>query len=166
MLQKVVLGLGSNIGIREHNLKRALKMLSLSRNFLFIGVSKTYETEPWGFEKQKDFLNCTAIFLYRSSPDILLNEIEGVERKAGRTMNKKWHPREIDIDVLFYGNKIVKSQKLDIPHPFVHLRNFVLAPLMDLIPDFVHPVLKKSIRSLYRKCPDKRKVVLHKIQIF
>lgn len=154
MLHKVVFGLGSNIGNRQKYLTESVKMLSLKRNFLFIGISDIYESEPWGFKNQNNFLNCAAVFLYRSDPESLLKEIKDAEKKTGRTIREKWHPREIDIDILFFGNKIFNKKKLKIPHPQIEYRNFVLTPLAQLMPDFIHPTSGKTIIKLFENSAD------------
>jgi 2-amino-4-hydroxy-6-hydroxymethyldihydropteridine diphosphokinase len=117
-----------------------------------------YETEPWGFKKQKSFFNCAAVFLCRLAPAKLLSLARITEKKAGRTKGRKWHARELDIDILFYGNSVMHNELLKIPHPYLEYRNFVLKPLVDIIPGYEHPVLKRSILSLYRSSKDNCKV--------
>ena len=150
----MVLGLGSNIGNRQRYIKDTINMLSLKRNFLFIKVSGIYESEPWGFKNQNNFLNCVAVFLYRSDPQTLLKEIKEAEKNMGRTVSKKWHPREIDIDILFFGNKVLNNKSLMIPHPQIEFRNFVLIPLVQLMPGFVHPVTHKKLITLSSNSTD------------
>jgi 2-amino-4-hydroxy-6-hydroxymethyldihydropteridine diphosphokinase len=165
MMEKVVLGLGSNVGDRPGNIKKALKLISLSQNFDILAVSPVYETEPWGFKNQKKFINCAVICLCRSRPPGLLEELFMIEKKAGRKSRKRWMPREIDIDVLFYGNRKFRGKNLIIPHSRIQHRNFVLKPLTDLIPEFIHPVLKKTISHLYRHSKDTCRVKLFKYQL-
>jgi 2-amino-4-hydroxy-6-hydroxymethyldihydropteridine diphosphokinase len=164
MLQRVFLGLGSNIGNREMYIRNSLKKFCSQKDFLFIAISKIYESEPWGFKNQSKFLNCVAVFLYRSDPERLLTHIKDVERSLGRTNNKKWYPREIDVDILFFGDKVINKKELKIPHPFLHLRNFVLKPLCDLNPGIVHPGLKENIETLLKRTQDRGKVYLFKNQ--
>lgn len=161
MIEKVVLGFGSNFGNRVNYIESALRYISLSDAFDFLALSSIYETEPWGYKKQKNFLNCVGIFLCRFSPAEALKTINRIEKKIGRVDRGKWKAREIDIDVLFYGRKIIKTKKYSIPHPLVAERNFVLKPMAELMPDFVHPMLKKSMANLYRISKDKGKVSLH-----
>ncbi len=158
MSEKAVLGFGSNIGNRLLNIKRALKTLSLSKDLNLLAVSGIYETEPWGYKKQNCFLNCAGVFLCRLNPAELLDLLKRYEVKAGRKDNARWQAREIDIDILFYGNKIINKNKLQIPHPYIQQRNFVLKPLVELIPGFIHPKLNKSIKSLYASSKDNCKV--------
>ncbi|MEO8511986.1 MAG: 2-amino-4-hydroxy-6-hydroxymethyldihydropteridine diphosphokinase [Ignavibacteria bacterium] len=156
--EKAVLGFGSNMGNRFLNIKRALRTLSLNKDLNLLAVSKIYETEPWGYKKQNNFLNCAAVFLCRLEPAELLVLLKSYEIDAGRKDNSKWQAREIDIDVLFYGSKIINEYKLKVPHPCIQQRNFVLKPLVELIPGFIHPILNKSIKSLYEKSTDNCKV--------
>ena len=165
MLNKIILGFGSNVGNRELNIYNSLKILSHSDDFLFIAVSRLYETEPWGYKSQREFLNCVAVFLYRSKPEKLLTALKKTEKAIGRNKEKKWYPREIDIDILFFENLIINSDNLFIPHPFIHKRNFVLKPLTDLIPDYLHPVLKKKVSTLYQNTPDRSKCYIYKNRI-
>jgi len=165
MIKRVVLGLGSNVGNRLGNIKKTLKLISLSQNFDILAVSPLYETEPWGFKNQKKFINCAVVCLCRSRPPELLYELLRIEKKAGRKSRKRWMPREIDIDVLFFGDRKFRSKSLIIPHSLIQHRNFVLKPLADLIPEFVHPVLKRTIRNLYRHSKDTCRVKLYKFQL-
>lgn len=154
----VVLGFGSNKGNRLKNIRLAIKALSLNKNMNLLKVSDLYETEPWGFKKQKSFFNSAAVFLCRLSPAELLKLVKVTEKKAGRKKNQKWHARELDIDILFFGSRVIRTQKLLIPHPFIPLRNFVLKPLVDIIPCYVHPVSKRKILNLYKNSKDFCKV--------
>ena len=165
MLQLIVLGLGSNIGNREKYLKTALKLLSLKKNFLYIASSGIYETEPWGFKYQNNFLNCVSVFLYRSGPYELQHEIIGIEQKVGRIKREKWHAREIDIDILFFGDKIIHKKNLLIPHPMISQRYFVLVPLSEILPEFIHPGTKRKISSLLKNSKDTGTVKLYKKNI-
>lgn len=158
-MEKVVLGLGSNLGPRLNNLKKAVKLLYSMPGFDILAFSSVYETEPWGFKNQNNFLNCVIAGLYRFSASRLFDEVKKIERKIGRTARDRWHPREIDIDVLFFGTRKVKGRKLEIPHPQVKFRNFVLIPLEEIMTDFVHPVFRKSIKELTDKSKDSGSVV-------
>ena len=148
MIETVVLGFGSNIGSRLYNINSAIKVLSLNRDLNLLSLSSVYETEPWGFKEQRNFLNCAAVFLSRLSPSDLIKLTGKTEKLAGRIKRDKWKAREIDIDVLFYGNKVINKRSLKVPHPFLHVRNFVLAPLVEIMPGLIHPVLKKTILEL------------------
>lgn len=158
MPELVVLGFGSNKGNRLRNINFAVKSLALRKEMNLLRVSDIYETEPWGFKKQKSFYNCAAVFLCRLTPAELLNLAKITEKRAGRTKNRKWHARELDIDILFFGNSVIHNNRLKIPHPYLGCRNFVLKPLVDIIPGYVHPVLKRSVLSLYKSSKDNCKV--------
>ncbi len=158
MIEKAVLGFGSNKGNRLINIKNALRTLSLNKELNLLAVSGIYETEPWGYKKQNCFYNCAAVFLCRILPAELLGLLKKYEISAGRSVNLKWQAREIDIDILFYGSTQLDTGKLKIPHPFIAQRNFVLKPLVDLVPGFIHPKLNKTIIDLYRSSKDKCKV--------
>ena len=162
MIEKVVLGFGSNVGNRLKNIKNAVKEISLSGALDFLALSSVYEAEPWGYKNQRNFLNCVGVFLCRVSPVEMFKIIEKIEKKIGRIYRGKWKAREIDIDVLFYGKKVIKNANYTIPHPFIGERNFVLKPLVELMPEFIHPKLKKSINYLYLRSKDKGKVSLYK----
>jgi len=162
MINKVVLGFGSNIGNRLKNLKTAVKEISLTKGIDFLALSSIYETEPWGYRKQKLFLNCAGVFLCRLTPLELVKIIKNIEKNIGRVNREKWRPREIDIDILFYGNGVYKNKNLIIPHPLIQERNFVLKPLVELMPGFTHTGLKKSVSYLYLNSKDKGEVSLFK----
>lgn len=145
----IFLGLGSNVGDKKQNLEKAIG--ELGEKISDIHVSKFYETEPWGYTKQDKFLNAAIRGKTFLAPPELLGLIKLVEKKIGRIKRFKWGPREIDIDILFYDDLVYKDKSITIPHPFIQERKFVLDPLMDLDPDFIHPVLKKTIRQIYEK---------------
>ncbi len=158
-MEKVVLGLGSNLGPRLHNLKKAVDLLYRLPGFNILAFSSVYETEPWGFKNQNNFLNCAIAGLYRFSAERLFGNIKIIERKTGRVKRDRWHPREIDIDILFYGSRKISIGELAIPHTQIKFRNFVLAPLAEIMPDFKHPVLHKEIKILLHESKDVCKVV-------
>jgi 2-amino-4-hydroxy-6-hydroxymethyldihydropteridine diphosphokinase len=155
----VYLGLGSNMGDKEANIAQALRHISDICKVK--KKSHLYHTEPVGNTKQDWFLNCVVEIETEIDPKHLLSSFKSIERTLGRTKITKNGPRTIDIDILFYGNRIVKTKNLVIPHPLLQERLFVLRPMMDLDPSFVHPVLKKSIQELYKNHPDNEKVLLY-----
>lgn len=150
MTTRVYLGLGTNIGNKKENLTRAIEKLSLALGECK-ALSSFIETEPWGFDSCNSFLNCAAAFDTGLSPLELLDTTERIERELGRTAkssNGNYHDRVIDIDILLYGNTIIKSERLTVPHPLMQQRRFVLEPLAEIASDTIHPVLAKSIKQL------------------
>jgi 2-amino-4-hydroxy-6-hydroxymethyldihydropteridine diphosphokinase len=159
-MEMVVLGLGSNLGPRLDNLKKAMELLNKMPGFDILAFSSVYETEPWGFKNQNNYLNCVIAGLCRFSAGNLFENVKIIEKKAGRTLRDRWHPRELDIDILFYGSRVIRSRKLEIPHPQIKYRNFVLNPLAELMPGYVHPVFRKKIKTLLDESKDRGKVVM------
>jgi len=147
----VYLGLGSNMGDREKTLIDAIGMLGDMNNTEVAAVSPFYATSPWGYAEQPDFLNCAVLIHTSLSPHAVLEACMDIERRLGRVRAVRWGPRVIDLDILFYDNLVLKDEKLEIPHPLLHEREFVLLPLKDIAPDFVHPVFGVTISRLYEK---------------
>jgi 2-amino-4-hydroxy-6-hydroxymethyldihydropteridine diphosphokinase len=150
---KVFLALGSNLGDKLSNLILAEKLLE-ENDVNILKKSKIYITPPYGYEAQDDFLNECVLGETLLPPLDLLNTIHDIEKRLKRKRIIHWGPRTIDIDILFYGKDIIKLPNLTIPHPEIQYRPFVLRPLMDLDPDFVHPLLNESIACLYSKIED------------
>lgn len=154
MSNGIFLGLGSNIGDRAANLKDAIKLLG----FPIIAISSMYETEPVDYLEQPWFLNqvlqCETLF----HPLKLLAECQNVEKELGRTRVISKGPRTIDIDLLFYNDEILNTPELTIPHPAIPQRMFVLVPLAEIAPNFVHPALNLTIHELLERCPDRSEV--------
>ena len=126
-----------------------------------IKASSLYKTKAWGYENQPDFINQVLIFKSHLKPNELLKICLAIEKKLGRKRIEgvNWQERGIDIDILFYEKEIIDSIDLKIPHPYLHQRNFVLFPLAEIIPDFIHPLLNKTIDELKKSCEDKLKVI-------
>lgn len=145
----VYLGLGTNLGNKPMNLNFAEQSIQLEIGSI-LEVSSFYASKPWGFESVNDFLNEVMLIETDLSPLELLNKIKLIEKKMGRAINLdgKYHDRIIDIDILFYDNQIVRLPNLIIPHPMLEKRDFVLIPLSEIAPDFVHPLLQKTILSM------------------
>jgi len=150
--------LGSNLGEREANLRQALALLS--PKVTFDDVSSIYETEPVGYKEQPLFLNLVCRITTNLPPEELLWLAKDIETKMGRVPSKQINsPRPIDIDILFYNNKIMETQDLTIPHPHLKDRAFVLIPLAEIAPDLVHPKLDKSITRLANDVKGQKGVV-------
>jgi len=144
----VYLGLGSNMGNRQDNLDKAIGFLSQR---LRVGkVSSVYETEPVGNPNQPRFLNLVCQVYTTLAPRELLNLAKGIESKLGRVPSQSNAPRPIDIDILFYGDQVIETPELVIPHPRLVERAFVLVPLAEITPDLRHPVIGKPIEELLR----------------
>jgi 2-amino-4-hydroxy-6-hydroxymethyldihydropteridine diphosphokinase len=141
----VFLGLGTNLGDRYANLQTALD--ALSPKVRLTARSQIYQTPPWGYTDQADFLNMVVSAETGLKPRRLLRYLKKIEKKVGRIATFRWGPREIDIDILFYDDLSLETPKLTIPHPRLHQRAFMLVPLADLAPDLRHPVTGKTIRE-------------------
>jgi 2-amino-4-hydroxy-6-hydroxymethyldihydropteridine diphosphokinase len=154
-MNEVILLLGCNIGDRHQNLCIALEALSKKLGDV-VKVSSIYESEPWGFECEELFLNQVVIINTEYNPESILVICQLIEIKLDRTRLKDtYEPRTMDIDILFYNSIIMKTKTLAIPHPSLHQRRFTLKPLNEIIPEFIHPIFNKSIKTLLAKCKDK-----------
>ena len=152
------LGLGSNLGDREDNLRRALSLLCQGESPT--ALSSVYETEPWGYPSQPTFLNTVCALETRLSPQELLELAHGVERELGRVPTFRYGPRTMDVDILLYGNQVIQMPDLQIPHPLISQRAFVLVPLAEIAPSLMHPTLGKSIGELLAEVPGSETVVM------
>jgi len=147
----VYLSLGSNVGERESHLRDAITRLQSTGRVL--AVSSFYETEPVEVTEQPWFLNCAVVLETQKVPNPLMEDILGIEQEMGRQRTQKKGPRTIDIDILLFGDTILNSPELTIPHPAMHERRFVLQPLAEIAPELQHPVLKKTIGELLEALP-------------
>jgi 2-amino-4-hydroxy-6-hydroxymethyldihydropteridine diphosphokinase len=152
----VYLSLGSNLGNRQENLDRALKLLS--ERMRMGKVSSIYDTEAVGPISQPRFLNLACEVFTRLTPEGLLALVKGIEQKMGR-YSRSGEPRIIDIDIVLYGDQVFDSPNLVIPHPRMHERSFVLVPMAEIAPDAVHPTLKKKIKELNKAIKEKQGVM-------
>ena len=143
----VYIGIGTNLGNREKNCRKALEGLEE------IGIrvtkrSSLYETDPWGVKDQPPFINMAVETETALLPADLLEKLKAIETTMGREKTYRWGPRVIDLDILFYDDLVVDTGSLKIPHPRLHERAFVLEPLSEIAPEFIHPVMGRSIKEL------------------
>ncbi len=147
-LSTVYIGLGSNLGDREANLHRAIEFLSIVHGVRMEEMAAISETLPVGPVPQGPYLNCAVRISTSLSPSELLGALREIERQLGRVRTDRWGPRVIDLDLLLFGDRVIRTDELTIPHPQMHLRSFVMDPLCSLSPDRVHPVLKRTMAEL------------------
>jgi len=159
----VFLSLGSNKGDRLSQIQQAVNFLTADNSIKLIASSAFYETEPWGKKNQPWFVNAAIAIRTDLQPVELLRVCQSIEAKLGRNREnaEKWGERGIDIDILFYDDLVMKNEILEIPHKYVHTRAFALVPMLEISPDFVHPVLKKTILELHEALDDPEDVFLY-----
>jgi len=145
--------LGSNLGDRSYNLQQARSIIAYRSKI--IRTSLVYETKAWGKTSQPAYFNQVLELNTFLKPFALLNWLKSIEKSSGRKNKGQMMPRKLDIDILFYGNSIIASKKLTIPHPGIPYRRFTLIPLKELFPDFVHPLYRITIKDLLDNCEDK-----------
>jgi 2-amino-4-hydroxy-6-hydroxymethyldihydropteridine diphosphokinase len=157
MFKSIIL-LGTNQGKREENLFGARKMISEQAGTV-AAASSIYETAPWGSSSMNWYLNQAVVVDTRLQPVELLNKVLSIEKELGRERGgHRYEDRIIDIDILFYENWVIDQPALKIPHPRLHERNFVLVPLVELVPDWQHPVLEKTVKELLSELDDNLEV--------
>src|SRR5688500_14867053 len=159
-MNKAYLLLGGNIDNRLHNLTKARELLQQDVGKIVEG-SGIYETAAWGNMDQPVFLNQVLLIETILSAEETMNKILFIEKKMGRIRTQKNASRIIDIDILFFNKEVIKTRNLTIPHPEIQNRNFVLHPLKELIPEFEHPVLHRTIHELFLECSDTLAVKLY-----
>jgi len=162
--KKVYLSLGTNLGDKLYNLTRAISDLSKLPGTRVISISSVYETLPWGISGQPGFLNQAAAIETAFEPISMLNALRDIEIKMGRQSREKWGPREIDIDILLFGDLIIASEQLTVPHPFLRKRLFVLVPLQEIEPDLVFPEDGASIEEVLNSVSPRERNTIRKMK--
>ena len=147
-MERVFIALGSNIGDRAANIKKAVDLIAASGAVTVVRSSHLYETRPWGVEDQPDFINAVIEVRTTLAPAALLAHLKGVEAQMGRVATERWGPRIIDADIIFYGARVVMEEGLSIPHARMRERAFVLVPLCECAPTLIHPVVGRTIKEL------------------
>jgi 2-amino-4-hydroxy-6-hydroxymethyldihydropteridine diphosphokinase len=152
-MESAYIGVGSNIGRKIDHCKRAIFLIGRLEGCSVRVQSPFYRTEPVGVEGQDPYVNGVVSVDTDLSAGTLLKRLLEIEMDMGRVRRKKWDARVIDLDILLFGARIIKKPDLIVPHPLLHLRRFVLTPLLQIVPDLIHPVLCKSIRELAGSLP-------------
>lgn len=160
MLQIVYISVGANMGGKLENCRKGIEAVSDHPEMTVVSQADFYKTAPMDYKEQDWFVNTAIGITTMLLPKTLLAELQVIQSKIGREKSTiRFGPRILDLDIIFYGNQTLKSENLTIPHPRMHLRRFVLQPLYDLAPDFVHPVLKKEVKTLLQELdPDEQPV--------
>lgn len=156
-MHQVYLLLGANLGNRLLQLKTAKQEIEIQVGEI-VKSSSLYETAAWGVEDVPNYLNQVVVVNSALEPNELLKVINEIEKKLGRTRNLRWESRVIDIDILYYDCLVMDTEKLTIPHPYLHFRKFTLVPLVEVDKDFVHPVLNKNHEELLLELNDNLEV--------
>jgi len=147
------IGIGSNIGDKISNCRCAVKEMDQLPECAVTACSSLFKTEPEGVTQQDWFMNCVSQLTTTLSPFQLIQSLLSIEHAMGRTRRRRWEARIIDLDILLFGQDVIRSRDLVIPHPLMHKRRFVLEPLAQLAPEMIHPVLKISIVKLLHELP-------------
>jgi len=159
-MNEIMIALGTNLGNRKENLETALSALE---KFVHIKQqSNIYESKPWGYTEQPNFLNMVIRGNSSLSPLTLLTELKNLEATLGRKPNFRYGPRLIDLDIIFYGQEVVESKQLTIPHPHYLKRDFVLLPLCEIAPNFIPAAQNKTILEL-TKLMEPTEIYLHEV---
>jgi 2-amino-4-hydroxy-6-hydroxymethyldihydropteridine diphosphokinase len=152
------IGIGSNMESPAENCLQAIERLSTHSDLTLVTRSSLYQSEPFGITDQNWFVNFVIRLTTSLSPEELLRACLSIEQAMGRARTEKWGPRFIDLDILFYDDLILKQEGLEIPHPGITERSFVLVPMNEIAPDFIHPMLKKKIETLLAEIPKPQQV--------
>ena len=150
---RAFIGAGANLGEPVRQLRQAQEQLEKASGVKFLAASSFYRTQPVGPVEQPPFINAVFSLEPEIGPHDLLSLLLDIEQKMGRVRKERWGPRVIDLDLIFYGEEVINEQGIKVPHPRLHERRFVLAPLAEIAPGFVHPVLKKTVSELLAELP-------------
>ena len=161
-MNTVYIQLGSNIGARESFIAKSMEQIEENIGEI-ITESSIFKTIPWGNKNQNNFLNSVIKIITPFDAFKVLQKSQEIENNLGRVRERKWGERTIDIDILFYNSEIINTEELNIPHPLLHRRKFVLVPLSEIDPNYIHPILKKNIYTLLSECKDNQKVLDYEI---
>ena len=164
----VYLSLGSNLGDRVGYIQQATGLLSANPDINIVATSSFYESEPWQMDSDKWFVNAMMQITTNLLPEELLDECKRIEAFLGRKFDgksEKYTDRNIDIDIIFYDNSMIKTDRLTIPHPLFHHRAFMLVPMLEIAEDFVHPLFNKTVEQLYDELENPETVYLYGTRI-
>lgn len=157
-MNKAYILLGTNMGNKMAHLQMAIEQMNL-QNILLVQQSNIYKTAAWGNTEQDDFYNQVIEVATELSAEILLQTLLEIETKMGRTRNQKWEARIIDLDILYFNNEIIDTEKLKVPHPYLHVRRFTLIPLNEIAANYIHPIFNKINSELLANCSDGSEVI-------
>ncbi|NLR58747.1 2-amino-4-hydroxy-6-hydroxymethyldihydropteridine diphosphokinase [Chitinophaga polysaccharea] len=152
-MNTAILLIGGNLGDRTGNLQQAVHLIQETAGEV-VKTSALYQTAPWGAVDQPDYLNQGLEIRTNMDALTLLHTLLEIERKIGRIRQQKWGSRVIDIDLIFFNDSVISLPELKVPHPRMQLRQFVLVPLLEIVPDYVHPGLHQTVRELAASCTD------------
>jgi 2-amino-4-hydroxy-6-hydroxymethyldihydropteridine diphosphokinase len=159
-MKTAYIGIGSNLGDKSKNCIKAIEMISVLPGCKLMKQSDLYLTKPVGVEDQDWYVNGVVDLFTGLSPQDLLNYLLSIEENMGRVRRQRWESRIIDLDILFFGQDMIDEKHLTIPHPRLHSRRFVLVPMTQIAPDFIHPSLGLTMAELLGKCPENGQVVV------
>jgi len=160
MMNYCCISLGSNLKNPQENVLKAMDIISELKELEIVLSSRLYASAPWGFDSQNEFVNACCVIKTSLSPDGLLRALQCIEKQLGRTSKTEegYTDRLIDLDIVFYNHLVMSSETLQIPHGLMHVRNFVLEPLAEIAPDWVHPVYLKTVMELLTQSKDPNQV--------
>ena len=154
------IGIGSNLGDKRDNCLKAIDRINELPGCRVMAQSGFYLTEPVGVKGQDWYLNCVIALSTDMSAQDLLKRLLAIEADMGRERKGRWDPRLIDLDILLFGNEVIDEKGLQVPHPLMHLRRFVLVPMVFLAPNLIHPVLGKTMVELLSISPEEAQSVI------